>query len=277
MGGRKTCSVGNRVVLGATAGAMALCVNVGHSAVQIPHVAPPTTSTTDENITVSVSVPADVAFDGGKGTGNAVRAAGTHRLYLPSAPTKPATNDASPDPLPVHKNIAVSASVAVTSDGRPGRPRATDDTKQASEMIILPPPATNPLIPQTTAGSESNLNSESTGTSSGARTDSARSASGAESRADSTQSSNSGSNMQGGQAPSSAGESASGQGASTASNGGTSSGSGQSSGSVAGIANAAGKAVGGAVESAGRAADNAVGAANHAAGGVAGGTGGLLK
>ncbi len=237
MGDGDTFSPIIRAIIGVAVGVIALCVSVGHSAVQIEPIAPAIVpAAEDDSISVSVFVPPEVAFGvAAEKTGRTARSSGTDRLYLPADAPAPAASSAPPGPAAEDGPISISLAAPTEDRFERAEAKANSEQRDGMNILLLPPAPPKPPIP---GAPESNSDTPNGG---------------------------GGDVQSGGNAPDSAGQSASGQGDSSASSGGGT-GSGQNSGGLADAAGAVGNAVGG-----------AVGAVGHAAGGLAGGTGGLLK
>jgi hypothetical protein len=286
-----------RLLLGVALGLAACGFSMGYSALYAPATdsdatggAPPAGSATAaaaavaaNNISVSVSVPADVAFtniptiDGVAGTSSAAGPDPPPAVSLARPPTRSVVNAA----LMADDEISVVVPVRVLPD-------AADPEPSDNSSVFLPPPVglprdllaarpttTDNAPPSTASGRDvldshapSSARGASTGVASSASTGSGGSGLSASGTSNDGTSTGSGASLDGGSGQSSSGTQ------SAATGGGATSGPvGQTASDVSG---AVGNVVGGTANAVGGVANGAVGAVSHAAGGVLGGGGNLL-
>jgi hypothetical protein len=289
-------SRGGRLLWVTATGLVVSFIGIGYSAVYAPEMrqrmadaigsaaqagTAPASSESTNDISVSVSVPPDIAFMSGAGRVEAVETSGIAihdrrrgpAVPVPaSAPTGSIETTSVPAAATRSGPIPVTASAPVALADAQGRDRKLPDT---SISIVLLPPGTPP--PEATAPGPTTLTSDAHDDQvDGRETGSARGSSAAASSSGSGQNSSSasGSGNTAASGNGSGANSGTGSGQSSSGTNGSQSTGSQGGSTQGGVAGAAGDTVGAAADAAKGAVGGALGAVDHAAGGVLGGGGG---
>jgi len=323
MDDRKTHSPGVQLLWATATGLVVSVVGIGYSALYTPEMGrraadaidsaeaagtAAATASPASDISVSVSVPPDIAFTGGV---ESARTAETIATAIHDRRRDPAVSMAASPPTRSVVTASVSAveersapipvtvpSASALADAQGRDPKLPDSTSIFLLSSGMPPeatagrPATNDNAPLTGASDGDQLDSRETRSARGISADASGNQSGGSGQSSNSATGPGGTAASGGSTSNSSGATSSGSGANTGTgsgqsnsgtSGGTQSAGNQGAGAQGGTAGAAGNAasgaanaVSGAANAVGGTARGALGAVDHAAGGALGGGGGGL-